>query len=122
MNPLDINIEDHIISKAPKKQHRATEIIPKPAIHITQLKTTKPLEQTLEIKKPVITPKVNQEQSKTILFLDKNEQESIEVSRLSNPFISVFGKANFQSGSVVPEIGIDLKIAEKIYSQTKRNL
>jgi len=70
------------------------------------------------------TPILNQEisnESKTILLLNKDEHQHIEISRLSNPFVSVFAKANFQTDGIAPEIGIDLKIAEN-YTAKRREI
>lgn len=121
LNPLDFNIEDQAILNTPESKQHTIRILPKPPVHITELKLAKPTQQTTELKKPVIAPIVNKQQSKTVLIIDKNQHESVEVSRLSNPFVSVFGKVNFQTEGVVPEIGIDFKIAEN-YSSKRRQI
>ncbi|WP_422362289.1 hypothetical protein [Reichenbachiella sp.] len=121
LNPFNLNIEDYTISEMPKSSPETIVNKPKPTIHISGLKMAKPIKQDTELKKPVITSEVNKKLPKTVVLLEKNEQESIEVSRLSNPFVSVFGKANFQSGSVVPEIGVDFKIAEN-YTAKRRQI
>lgn len=121
LNPFDLNIENHIHSEVSEPKQQTFKTNPKPQVHITEYKMAKPAPQTRTLKKPIIAPQSNEQQSKTILLIDKNEQESIEVSRLSNPFVSVFGKANFQSEGVVPEIGLDFKIAEN-YTAKRRHI
>ena len=121
LDPFDLNIEDHTIIEISKSSTETIKSNPKPAIHISGLKMAKPTKQATELKKSVTVSEINQKQPKTVVLLDKNEQELIEISRLSNPFVSAFGKVNFQSGSVVPEIGVDFKIAEN-YTDKRRQI
>ena len=82
------------------------------------LKNIEPKE--VEIKSTEITIN-NIPKETTILAVDKNEIQKTEISPLSNPFVTVFAKANFQFDGVNPEIGIDFKIGEN-YTAIRRDI
>lgn len=71
-----------------------------------------PLKETVIAAAPPV-------RSKTVLLLDKQENETLELYPLTNPFVSVFAKANFQSSGITPEVGIDFKLAENFTARRR---
>ncbi|MEO9967794.1 MAG: hypothetical protein ABJF11_18525 [Reichenbachiella sp.] len=67
-----------------------------------------------------ITPKLSPIE-KTVLVRDKKEIQEVEISPLSNPFVSGFAKVNFQAEGLTPEMGIDFKVAEN-YTAKRREI
>lgn len=120
LNPLDLDIKEQVLSELSQPEEIELKAQPAATIHISNLQITQPAKLTTELKQAVITPE-QKSLPKTILLRDKNENEAVGLPYLSNPFVSVFGKANFQSGGVAPEIGIDFKIAEN-YSAKRRQI
>ncbi|MEP2023076.1 MAG: hypothetical protein ABJH98_10805 [Reichenbachiella sp.] len=91
----------------------------KPEIIITEIKP-----QSQEQKSTLHTPvekRAIKTNPKTILLLDKKDRQNIALYPLTNPFVSVFAKANIGSGSITPEIGIDFKLAEN-YTAKRRDI
>ncbi|SMD37904.1 hypothetical protein SAMN04488029_3531 [Reichenbachiella faecimaris] len=81
-----------------------------------------PQSQALETTlKPSVEKNQTKIRPKTVLLAEKKDKRKLELYPLSNPFVSVFAKANFSSEGVTPEIGIDFKIAEN-YTAKRRDI
>lgn len=118
---FDKEIESEVVTERLQPKNKKTQVISKEPTEIVITEKIAPVQKKSNgIKEPVITPEVAN-RSKTILLLDKTEQADFEISPLSNPFVSIFAKANFQFEGVAPEIGMDFKIAEN-YTAKRREI
>lgn len=104
---------EEIVLELPKK--------PEPVAIVERIKPQAP-QRKEQLKQPdTPAPEELSKQSKTILLIDKQEKKHVDLYPLSNPFVSVFAKVNFESGGITPEIGLDFKLAEN-YTARRRDI
>lgn len=117
---LETKPEEVLVHNHPVIQKEVVEISAQPATEVI-LNKIKPLPIREEQEKPAAKTVIKERQQKTIVQLDKSAQRHLEMRRLSNPFVSVFAKANFQTEGITPELGIDFKLIEN-YTAKRREI
>lgn len=120
-NELDQPPQQTQIS-SPITSENATVELPKRTKPITIVEQIEPhtIKPASQIKENRIHSKLDT-RPKTILLQNQVEKPKIDLYPLSNPFVTVFAKANFQTGSITPEFGLDFKLAEN-YTARRRDI